>query len=278
MAATTTTITSDNPDPSVVGQTITVNYTVTVNPPGAGTPTGTVTVSDGVNSCMATVAAGTCNVALTTAGARTLTATYSGDANFTTSNDTEPHQVNKANTTTTITAESADPTAQGEVFTVFYSVAVNAPGAGTPTGTVTVTDGVNSCMGTVAAGQCSLFLNTTGMRTLTATYAGNASFNGSVSAGEPHTVLPIVAASVTISGRVQTAGGRGIANAVVVLINQNGETVTAVSNSFGYYHFEGIQAGETYFFNIRHREYQFTGQAITINEDVQGLNFTALEN
>ena len=67
-----------------------------------------------------------------------------------------------ASTTTTITAESADPTAQGEVFTVFYSVAVTAPGAGTPTGTVTVTDGVNSCMGTVAAGQCSLALNTAG--------------------------------------------------------------------------------------------------------------------
>ena len=182
-----------------------------------------------------------------------------------------------ANTTTTITAESADPTAQGEVFTVFYSVAVTAPGAGTPSGTVTVTDGVNSCMGTVAAGQCSLFLNTNGVRTLTATYAGNANFNGSVSPGEPHTVLPIVAASVTISGRIQTAEGRGIANAAVVLTDQNGQTVTAVSNSFGYYNFEGIQAGETYFFNVRHREYQFTGQAITINEDVQGLDFTALE-
>ena len=129
-AATTTTITSDNPDPSVVGQTITVTYTVTVNPPGAGTPTGMVTVSDGVNCCMGTVAAGSCNVALLTAGARTLTATYAGDANFLTSNDTEPHQVNMANTTTTITAESADPTAQGEVFTVFYSVAVTAPGGG----------------------------------------------------------------------------------------------------------------------------------------------------
>ncbi len=69
-AATTTTITSDNPDPSVVGQTITVNYSVTVNAPGMGTPTGMVTVSDGVNSCMGTVAAGTCNVALTTAGAQ----------------------------------------------------------------------------------------------------------------------------------------------------------------------------------------------------------------
>ena len=190
--ATTTTITSDNPDPSVVGQTITVAYTVIVNPPGTGTPTGSVTVSDGINSCTGTVAAGSCNVALTTSGPRTLTATYAGNASFLTSSDTEPHQVNPANTTTTITAESADPTAQGEVFTVFYSVAVTAPGAGTPSGTVTVTDGNKSCMGTVAAGQCSLFLTIPGVRTLTATYNGNSNFNISVSAGEPHTVLPIV--------------------------------------------------------------------------------------
>ena len=66
-ATTTTTITSDNPDPSVVGQTITVTYTVAGQ--FGGTPGGTVTVSDGVNSCMGTVATGSCNVALTTAGA-----------------------------------------------------------------------------------------------------------------------------------------------------------------------------------------------------------------
>ncbi len=188
-APTTTTITSDNPDFSVVGQTITVAYTVTS---GAGAPTGTVTVSDGVNSCMGTVAAGSCNVALTTVGNSTLTATYVPDTgNFTGSFDTEPHLVNKANTTTTITAESADPTIQGEVFTVFYTVTVNSPGAGTPTGTVTVSDGVNSCMGPVAAGLCSLALNTAGVRTLTATYGSDSNFNGSVSAGEPHTVAPL---------------------------------------------------------------------------------------
>ncbi len=275
MAATTTTITSDNPDPSVVGQTITVNYTVAVNAPGMGTPTGNVTVSDGVNSCTGTVAAGTCNVALTTVGARTLTATYAGDANFTGSSDTEPHQVNPANTTTIITAESADPTSQGQVFTVFYAVAVTAPGAGTPTGTVTVTDGVNSCMGTVAAGQCSLFLNTAGMRTLVATYGGNASFNGSVSPGEPHTVLPILAAPANISGRVQTASGRGIANARVTMTDENGQVVTAVSNGFGYFSFSDIQTGETYIFNVRHKEYQFATQVITVQEDITDLTITA---
>ena len=199
-ANTTTTITSDNPDPSVVGQTITVAYTVA--PQFSGTPTGTVTVSDGVNSCMATVAAGQCNLALTTAGARTLTATYAGDTNFNGSASAgASHQVNKANTTTTITAESADPTNEGEMFTVFYAVAVTAPGAGTASGNVTVSDGVNSCMGTAAAGQCSLALSTPGNRTLTATYAGNANFNGSVSAGEPHTVIALVVnTTTTITG------------------------------------------------------------------------------
>ena len=276
MAATTTTITSDNPDPSVVGQTITVTYTVTVNAPGMGMPTGTVTVSDGVNMCSASVSAGSCNLALTTVGARTLTATYSGDTNFTGSVSAGvPHQVNPANTTTIITAESADPTSQGQVFTVFYSVAVSAPGAGTPTGTVTVSDGINSCMGTVAAGQCSLFLNTAGLRTLTATYSGNASFNGSVSPGEPHTVLPILAAPSTVSGRIQTADGRGISNARIILTDENGQTLTAVSNGFGYFSFSDIQSGETYVLNVNHKQYQFAAQVITVQEDITDLTITA---
>ncbi len=276
-AATTTTITSDNPDPSLVGQTITVNYTVTVNAPGMGTPTGNVTVSDGVNSCMGTVAAGSCNVALTTLGARTLTATYAGDANFTTSSDTEPHTVNKANTTTTITAESADPTAQGEVFTVFYAIAVVAPGAGTPSGTVTVTDGINSCMGTVAAGQCSLFLNTAGMRTLTATYAGNANYNGSVSAGEPHTVLPITAAPVELSGRVMSGTGRGISGAQVTIRDAAGNSRLARTGAFGYFRFAEMRAGETYIIAVKAKRYRFAEQAISLTGDLTGLIFIAQE-
>ncbi len=43
-AATTITITSDNPDPSVVDQAYTITWTVVDDAPGAGTPTGNVTV------------------------------------------------------------------------------------------------------------------------------------------------------------------------------------------------------------------------------------------
>jgi CSLREA domain-containing protein len=188
-ANTTTTITSDAPDPSVVGQAVTVNFTVVAVAPGAGTPTGNVTVSDGVNNCIGTVAAGTCNITLTTVGARTLTATYAGDTNFNGSVSAGAgHLVNQAATTTTITADTPDPSTVGQAVTVNFTVTVNAPGSGTPTGNVTVSDGVNNCVGTVAAGTCNVTLTTSGARTLTATYAGDTSFAGSASAGVPHQV------------------------------------------------------------------------------------------
>src|SRR5205085_23041 len=96
--------------------------------------------------------------------------------------------VNKANTTTTITADTPDPSLVNQAVTVNYNVSVNAPGAGTPTGNVTVSDGVNSCTATVAAGTCSITLSTLGARTLTATYVGDSNFNGSTSAGTAHSV------------------------------------------------------------------------------------------
>ena len=186
---TTTTITSDTPDPSLVGETVTFNYTVTVNAPGSGTPTGNVTVSDGANSCTDTVAAGSCTIIFATPGAKTLTATYAGDTFFNGSTSTDiSHQVNNANTTTTITSDAPDPSIAGQSVTVNFSVAVVAPASGTPTGNVTVSDGVDSCTGTVASGACSVTLTTPGLRTLTATYAGDANFGGSASLGASHTV------------------------------------------------------------------------------------------
>ncbi|GEM_PF-1984241 len=199
-ADTITTITSDTPDPTVTGQNFVVSFTVTPKPPGSGAPTGNVTVSDGINSCTGTVATGSCVITLTTVGSRALTATYAGDARFNPSaSPNEPHTVNKADTTTTITADTPDPTVVGQSFTVNYTVTVNPPGGGAPAGNVTVTDGVNSCTGTVAAGQCALTLFTVGSRTLIATYAGDSNFNGSASAGAGHQVNKADTTTVIIS-------------------------------------------------------------------------------
>ena len=188
-ADTTTTVTSDLPDPSVVGQPVTVNYTVAVQAPGAGAPTGNITVSAGSDSCTGTVAAGTCTITFTSAGAKSLTASYPGDSNFNTSTSAvESHQVDKANTTTTITSDLPDPSVLGQAVTVNYTVAVQAPGAGTPTGNVTVLAGSDSCTGTVAAGTCTITFTSAGAKSLTAGYVGDSNFNGSTSAAESHQV------------------------------------------------------------------------------------------
>ncbi|MFL5403515.1 MAG: Ig-like domain-containing protein, partial [Gemmatimonadales bacterium] len=89
---TVTTITSDSPDPTAPGASFTVEFTVSS---GGPTPDGSVTVTDGVQSCSGTLSAGTgrCDLALTTSGERTLTATFAGAPGLDGSSDTESHRV-----------------------------------------------------------------------------------------------------------------------------------------------------------------------------------------
>jgi type IV secretory pathway VirB2 component (pilin) len=194
-ADTTTTVT-DTPDPTVYGQSYTVNYTVLPVAPGAGTPTGNVTVSDGTNSCTGTVAAGTCTMpagSTSAPGAKTLTATYGGDTNFNGSSGTTPHTINKADTTTAVTS-SLNPSIYGNAVTFTAVVSVVAPGAGTPTGTITFQDGgvnIVGCVGVAVVSNqatCSVSKYTAGgalaigSHPITAVYSGDTNFNGSTGA------------------------------------------------------------------------------------------------
>ena len=92
-AGTTTTITSADPNPSPAGTPVTVQFTVTS--PG-GTPTGSVTVSDGTVNCTGDLSngAGNCALTLATPGDLTLTATYQpSGGGFAASSGTLPHHV-----------------------------------------------------------------------------------------------------------------------------------------------------------------------------------------
>lgn len=256
-ASTTTTITSDAPDPSLPGQSYVVAVTVTS---AAGTPTGSVAVTDGSGAnCNITLAGGggSCQLASASLGNKTLTATYTPASQaFAGSSDTESHSVALAATTTTITSDAPDPSSVGQAYLVQVSVTSQA---GTPTGAVAINDGSGgSCNANLANGValCQIVSTSGGNKTLTATYAGDASFGGSndteahavapiattttitsdnpdpSTVGQPYTVVVTVAAGFgTPAGSVNVSDGSG-ANCQITL-NQGGGSCQLTSTTAG---------------------------------------------
>lgn len=75
-----------NPDPSIVNQVVTVNFSLTSNVAGAPPVTGnvTITVNDASgDTCTGSVAAGTCALTLTTLGSKTSLPTTVATTSFT---------------------------------------------------------------------------------------------------------------------------------------------------------------------------------------------------
>ncbi|MFJ1884867.1 beta strand repeat-containing protein, partial [Streptomyces sp. NPDC088137] len=194
--ASTTTTASSSPNPSVFGQPVTLTATVVAVAPGSGTPTGTVTFFiGGIPQAPATLSGGvaTLTVSNLPVGTRSIRATYNGDSNFTTSTSTTFSQtVIKANSSTALTS-APDPSVFGQVKTLTATVTAVAPGAGTPTGTVSFFDGATLLGTTALSGGVATFATSTlaiGTHSLTAVYNGSGNFNISTSPVDTQTVTP----------------------------------------------------------------------------------------
>jgi uncharacterized membrane protein len=103
LTATTTTLIA-TPAAQTAAQSVT--FTASVDPSGTSAPTGTVTISGGGQSCVATLAAistklskGACALTFANAGSYTVTATYSGDSTFAASGTSMNLQVTSATLT-----------------------------------------------------------------------------------------------------------------------------------------------------------------------------------
>jgi parallel beta-helix repeat protein len=83
------------------------------------------------------------------------------------------------------------------------------------------------------------------------------------------------AANISVGGQVLTSGGYGISRARVSLTNQNGETRSVQTNSFGFYRFNEVPAGQTYIISAFHKRWQFNSQVITVSDEIQNADFTA---
>ena len=90
-APTTTSIRSFQPQSSTALEPVTVGFSVTSS--SSGSPSGTVTVTDGSATCSAPVSQGACTLTPTTAGNKTFKATYPGNATFEPSSGTQTHRI-----------------------------------------------------------------------------------------------------------------------------------------------------------------------------------------
>jgi len=185
-ANTMASITSDTPDPSVIGQPVAVNFHVSSATGSSPTaPTGNVTVTDGTNNCTGSINAsgdGSCNITFPTIGSKSLTATYAGDTNFNASpaSASAPHTVNTGDVTIVV-ASDHNPSITGQTVTFTATIGATSPAVGTPTGTIQFKDGAanigaaQSIVGGMAIISTSTL--TAGTHTITAQYNGDTGFN-----------------------------------------------------------------------------------------------------
>jgi len=105
------------------------------------------------------------------------------------------------------------------------------------------------------------------------TYSANAFPQGFSSGGCNYNVP--TAAGVSVTGRVLSANGNGLRNAVVKLTGSDGVTRRAVTSSLGYYRFDDVAAGETYVIGVASKQFVFTPRTISITDELTDVDFVA---
>ena len=194
--ATTLALGTITPEPSLVGDTASVPWTLSSS---GGTASGgnvTVTASTG-ETCTVSATDGACGIVFNSLGARTLTASYSGGGNFAASVTAAGvnHTVQGA-TVVVITADTPDPSLAGASYTVSGAV---TSASGTPTGSVTVSDGGSTsapCALASGAFSCTLTTASLGTHNLVASYSGDGDFAASVSVAATHAVTDGLAVAI----------------------------------------------------------------------------------
>ena len=193
----TTTVLMSAPNPSTLGQAVTMTATVTAQ--DHSLPTGTVKFqSNGVDIGSASLNGSGVAVLIyagLSAGTDSLTAIYQGSGTLAGStSNTVPQVVQPGSTTTTVTS-SPNPSTFGEAVTITATVSPAGPPA--PTGTVSFTSNgtaISGCtavpLGSSLTAVCMTSTLAVGTDAIVATYSGDTNYSGS-SGGLSQLVNPI---------------------------------------------------------------------------------------
>lgn len=226
---------SSSPNPSLVGESVVLTATVTST---AGTPTGSVTFSNGsmpIGTVSLLSGIATFTTTFPASGTYTMSAAYSGAEDLQSSTSSPLSQtVNAAHTAVALTS-SSNPSVVGQAMTFTATVSVVAPGSGVPTGVVTFRDGTTILgTGTLASGVATFNTPslTIGSHEITATYEGDTNFVASTSDALSHTVERAATATSLVSAPNPSIFGQAVTLAATVMVLNPGSGTPAGSITF----------------------------------------------
>lgn len=79
------------------------------------------------------------------------------------------------------------------------------------------------------------------------------------------------AAAVSIGGSVVGPDGRALGGVRVMLAGSTGEPSYVMTNPFGFFTFENVASGATYFVSATHKRYSFNQQVITVSGELSDI-------
>ncbi|HSS41361.1 MAG TPA: Ig-like domain repeat protein [Solirubrobacterales bacterium] len=214
-------------NPAPYGYTGSLKATVKALAPGTGTPTGTVTFSEGATDLVTvSLASGSAQLSLKALppGAHEITARYSASANYEASEATFTQTIVKASIALTLTS-AKNPAPYGYTGSLKATVKALAPGTGTPTGSIIFSEGAATLATvTLSSGSAQFSLKTlaSGTHEITATYSGSANYEASESVLSQTVVKASTALTLTSSKNPAPSGSTGTIKATVKTVAPGG--------------------------------------------------------
>ena len=242
-------ITSSVPDDRTVvaGQSLTFSVAVANHGSSGITPTGTITFQDLTYQGLTPVTTNLMTVSLdssgdasyTTAalgsGIHFITATYSGDANFSGGSASLVQEIHASGTTTTLVASPATST-PGQAVNFTATVAPVTSGAGTPTGMVTFEEGTHVLGQDALNGGTASFSTSAlslGSHSITALYYSDSSDAASTSLPASVTVSSSGAQAIFVGSDTTTQGNwHGVYGADGYALANAGQSLPAYDPTF----------------------------------------------
>jgi|GEM_PF-1189831 len=82
------------------------------------------------------------------------------------------------------------------------------------------------------------------------------------------------AAQVSASGRVLDPLSRAVSQATVIFTSTGGVSRTAITNPFGYFQIDDLEAGQVYVVSVTARRFSFSPIVVNMSDNISGLDLT----